>query len=181
LLDLPLHPDPEHATQHCGTCTACLDACPTGALVEPGWLDARRCISYLTIELRSMVPDPLRSELANWVFGCDICQEVCPWNRKAEAATTQGFGDRADLEQLDLIEMLALNEEAFRNRFRDTALLRAGRTGLLRSCALVLGSQGDANALPALYQAEQDADPQIREAAAWASSSIKSRLDRQPG
>ena len=179
LLDLQLHPDPEHATSHCGTCTACLDACPTGALVAPGWLDARRCISYLTIELRSMVPEPLRPELASWVFGCDICQEVCPWNRKAPAASTPGFGDRADLEQLDLIDMLALDEEAFRSRFRGTALLRAGRTGLLRSCALVLGSQGDANALPALQRAEQDADPQVREAAAWASATLKSRLDRQ--
>src|SRR5438105_4025409 len=114
LLDVELRPDPPHTTTHCGTCTACLDACPTEAFLEPGLLDARRCISYLTIELKGSIPTELRAPMADWVFGCDICQEVCPWNRKAPATMEPAFQPRADLEALDLVELLALSPDDFR-------------------------------------------------------------------
>jgi epoxyqueuosine reductase len=175
LTDLDLKPDPPHEASHCGTCTACLDACPTEAFAGPGWLDSRRCISYLTIELRTLVPEELRPGLGDWVFGCDICQEVCPWNHKAPPSAEPAPGGRADLERVDLLELLGLSEEAFRHRFRGTALLRARRRGLLRNAALVLGNQGDPAALPALRQALADPEPLVREAAAWAIARIEER------
>jgi epoxyqueuosine reductase len=173
LLDLELQPDPPHDTSHCGTCTACLDACPTQAFVEPGLLDSRRCISYLTIELRGSIPVELREPLGDWVFGCDVCQEVCPWNRKAPLATEPAFQPRADLEGVDLIELLGLSEEEFRWRFRGTALTRAKRRGLLRNAAIALGNQGDPAALPALRRALADPEPMVREAAQWAIERIE--------
>jgi len=175
LLDLELRADPPHETSHCGTCTACLDACPTAAFVGPGLLDARRCISYLTIELRESVPNELRAGLGDWVFGCDVCQEVCPWNRKAPAAAEAALQPREDLAALDLIELLGLGEAEFKERFRGTALLRSKRSGLLRNAALVLGNQGDAAALPALRRALADPEELVREAARWAIEQIESR------
>jgi epoxyqueuosine reductase len=175
LVDLELQPDPAHESSHCGTCTACLDACPTEAFPAPGVLDARRCISYLTIELHASIPIELRQPLGDWVFGCDICQEVCPWNRKAPAATESAFAPRSDLEALDLVEVLGLSDEEFQRRYRGTALTRSKRRGLLRNAAIVLGNQGDASALPALEQASGDAEPMIREAALWAIEQIGKR------
>jgi epoxyqueuosine reductase len=176
LLDLDLRPDAPHETSHCGTCTACLDACPTDAFPAPGVLDSRRCISYLTIELRGPVPEELRPGLGDWLFGCDVCQEVCPWNRKAPEAAEPAFRSRADLEAVDPVELLGLSEEEFRRRFRGTALTRTKRRGLLRNAALVLGNVGDATALPALHRALDDAEPLVREAAAWAIGRINARL-----
>jgi epoxyqueuosine reductase len=173
LLDLDLEPDSVHETSHCGTCTACLDACPTEAFVGPGQLDARRCISYLTIELRGPVPENLREPTGNWLFGCDICQEVCPWNRKSPAGKEATFQPRPELESTDPIELLGLSEEQFRERFRGTALMRPKRRGLLRNAAIVLGNQGDPAALPALEKALGDAEPLVREAAGWAIQRIK--------
>jgi epoxyqueuosine reductase len=182
LLDLELQPDSVHETSHCGTCTACLDACPTGAFPGPGWLDARRCISYLTIELRGAIPEELREPLGDWLFGCDVCQEVCPWNRKAPAGTEPAFAARADLEAVDLVELLGLSEEAFRRRFRGTALMRSKRRGLLRNAAIVLGNRGDPTALPALRRALDDPEPLVREAARWAVERIRQRTgDANPG
>jgi epoxyqueuosine reductase len=175
LVDLELQPDPPHDASHCGTCTACLDACPTGAFTRPGWLDARRCISYLTIELRGPVPEELRTGVGHWVFGCDVCQEVCPWNRKAPPGREPALRPRLELEGLDPIELLGLDEEAFRRRFRGTALLRARRGGLLRNAALVLGNTGDTRALPALRAALSDPDATVREAATWAIDRIAAR------
>lgn len=172
LLDIELRPDAAHETTHCGTCTACLDACPTEAFIEPGVLDARRCISYLTIELRGSIPEELRAPMGDWVFGCDVCQEVCPWNRKAPLATEPTFQPRADLEAIDLVELLSLSEEAFRQRFRDAAVTRAKRRGLLRNAAIALGNQGNAAALPALQRALHDPEPLVREAAQWAIERI---------
>jgi len=172
LLDLELRPDAPHDASHCGTCTACLEACPTQAFPEPGRLDARRCISYLTIELRGPIPEELRGPTADWLFGCDICQEVCPWNRKAPPSAEPAFRPRADLEGVDLIELLGLSEEAFRRRFRGTALTRPRRRGLLRNAAIVLGNIGDQAALPALRRALGDPEPLVREAAAWAIGQI---------
>jgi epoxyqueuosine reductase len=172
LLDLELKPDAAHEAAHCGTCTACLDACPTEAFVAPGQLDARRCISYLTIELRGPVPEELRPQMDDWLFGCDVCQDVCPWNRKAPAAAEPAFAARPDLEAVDPVELLSLSEEEFRRRFRGTALMRSKRRGLLRNAALVLGNRGDPAALPALRRALGDAEPLVREAAAWAVKQI---------
>ncbi len=178
LVDVELRPDAPFEAHHCGTCTACLDACPTDAFVAPGVLDARRCISYLTIELKGAVPPDLRRGLGDWVFGCDVCQEVCPWNRKAPAATDAALRPRAELESLDLIELLGLSDEEFRRRFRGTALMRSKRRGLLRNAALVLGNAGDARALPALRRALEDPEPLIREAAQWAIAEIEQRRER---
>jgi epoxyqueuosine reductase len=176
LLDLELTPDAPHQTAHCGTCTACLDACPTDAFPAPGVLDARRCISYLTIELRGSIPLPLRAPMGDWLFGCDVCQEVCPWNRKAPIGAEPALRPRPDLEGVDPVELLGLSEEEFRRRFRGTALMRSKRRGLLRNAALVLGNRGDRAALPALRKALADAEPLVREAAAWAIERI---LDRE--
>ncbi len=175
LLDLELRPDPPHETSHCGTCTACLDACPTGAFVAPYVLDARRCISYLTIELRGPIPHELREGVGDWLFGCDVCQEVCPWNRKALPGTEPALRPRPELLAVDPAELLGLTVEAFRRRFRDTALWRTKRRGLLRNAALVLGNRGDPASLPALQQALHDPEPLVREAAAWAIARIKER------
>jgi epoxyqueuosine reductase len=172
LLDVELPPDPPHETSHCGTCTACLDACPTHAFPAPGQLDSRRCISYLTIELRTDVPAELREDIEDWLFGCDICQEVCPWNRKAPIADDPVFKERSDLVALDPVELLGLTDEEFRRRFRDTALWRAKRRGLLRNAALILGNRGDRGALPALRRALDDPELLIREAARWAIGRI---------
>jgi epoxyqueuosine reductase len=173
LLDRELTPDPPQETAHCGTCTACLTACPTAAFAGPYQLDARRCISYLTIELRGSIPPELREAVGDWVFGCDVCQEVCPWNRKAPAATEPAFAPRADLEPLDLLELLRLTEDELRRRFRGTALTRARRRGLVRNAAIVLGNQGDPAALPALRQALADPEPLVREAVQWAIDQIQ--------
>jgi epoxyqueuosine reductase len=173
LVDLELAADPPHSASHCGTCTACLDACPTAAFVGPGCLDARRCISYLTIELRGDVPEELRPAVGDWVFGCDVCQEVCPWNRRAPEAGP--LWPRRELESLDLIEVLGLSPDDFRRRFGGTALMRSKRRGLLRNAALVLGNQGDPAALPALRRALDDPEPLVREAARWAIERIEAR------
>ena len=172
LTNLELACDPPHTANHCGTCTACLDACPTNAFVAPGLLDARRCIGYLTIEHRGAVAKELRAGLGDWLFGCDVCQEVCPWNRKAPAGTEPTL---QGLEGLDSIEVLGLSEEAFRRRFRGTALMRTKRKGLVRNAALVLGNTGDAAALPALRCALDDVEPSVREAARWAIEQILAR------
>lgn len=172
LLDLELQADAPFAANHCGSCRACLDACPTKAFPAPGVLDARLCISYLTIELRGPIPAELREPMGDWIFGCDICQEVCPWNRKAPAGQEAALQPRPDLEALDLVEILGLSEVDFRRRFKDTALYRSKRRGLLRNAAIALGNQGDAAALPALEKALADTEPLVREAAAWAITEI---------
>jgi epoxyqueuosine reductase len=176
LVNLPLRADAPHDTAHCGTCTACLDACPTQAFPAPGQLDARRCISYLTIELRGPVPDELRPPMGDWLFGCDVCQEVCPWNRKAPAGTEPAFAPWPELEAIDLLELFTFSEEEFRRRFRGTALTRPKRAGLLRNAALVLGNRGDPAALPALERAAADRDPVVRDAARWAVERIRQRV-----
>ena len=166
LLDLELEPDQPFDADRCGTCTACLDACPTGALVAPRTLDARRCISYLTIEHRSVIPEELCPLLSDWTFGCDVCQQVCPWNHRF-AHPTDEPAFRGGRGTLNLLALLALDEETFRARFRHTPLWRAKRTGLLRNAAMVLGNLGDPAAVPALQRALAD-DTLIAEHAAWA-------------
>jgi epoxyqueuosine reductase len=156
------------ATAHCGTCTRCLIACPTKALVAPGVLDARRCISYLTIELRGAIPRQLRPLLGTHIFGCDICQAVCPWNRQAPESSEAAFLPRAGFAAPELIPLLRLSDEEFRARFRGSPITRAKRRGLLRNVAVALGNLRDLRALPALGAALHDAEPLVRSHAAWA-------------
>lgn len=175
LTSLELQPDPPHEPSHCGTCTACLDACPTAAFPEPGVLDARRCISYLTIELRSAVPEGLRPGVGDHLFGCDVCQDVCPWNRHADERAVPFPADQS-LAALDPLEVLGLSEAEFRRRFKGTSLWRARRTGLRRNAAIVLGNVGDQRVIPALERATADADEVVAEAARWALARVCQRL-----
>ena len=177
LTNLELAPDSPFAASHCGTCTACLDACPTSAFPQPHVLDASKCISYLTIELRTPIPLELREPMGDWLFGCDVCQDVCPWNKKREGSTA--FPHDSELESLDPIELLGMDEEAFRRRFKLTALWRTKRIGLLRNAAIVLGNIGDERALPALERAANEV-PLIAEAAAWAIECIRNRRMSKP-
>lgn len=173
LLDIELPADPPFETSHCGTCTRCLDACPTDAFVAPYQLDARRCISYLTIELRGPIPEKLRPLMDDWIFGCDVCQDVCPWNRKSPTGTESALQPNVTGPRVDLIELLSLTEEAFRDRFRHTPLWRPRRAGIVRNAAIALGNSGDERAIPALTQALDDEDEIVREAAAWAIARIR--------
>ena len=159
--DLELAASPLPA-DHCGTCARCHAACPTGAL-GPGYtMDPRRCLSYLTIEHRSAIPAELRPHLGNWVFGCDLCQEACPWNGEArDAAGAEGLAPH-------LPSLLALDEAGFRARFGKTAVARAKRRGLLRNAAVALGNSGNTDAVPALAAALADPEPLVRGHAAWA-------------
>jgi epoxyqueuosine reductase len=168
LTDVELEYDEPHESDHCGTCRACLDACPTGALVDAHVLDATRCISYLTIELRSPIPLELRSGVGDWLFGCDICQEVCPWNHRAPQSDEPDFHPASDADAMDLAGLFYLSDEQFRARFRHTPLWRPKRRGLLRNAAVVLGNQQHPGSLPALVRALQDEEPLVRGAAAWA-------------
>jgi epoxyqueuosine reductase len=174
LTDLELKPDDPFGTSHCGSCRACLEACPTDAFPEPFVMDATRCISYLTIELRTSIPEPLRGEMGEWLYGCDVCQDVCPWNRKGSPGPI-GLPHDPDLLWLDPVELLGLDADAFRIRFKKTSLFRNRRQGLLRNAAIVLGNSGDERALPALEKALHDPEPLIREASAWAIEQIRQR------
>jgi epoxyqueuosine reductase len=172
LTDVDLEPDAPHETAHCGTCTRCLEACPTQAFPAPYVLDARKCIAYLTIELDGPIPVDLREGVGEWLFGCDICQDVCPWNKKSPVKNDAAFRPRADLNPADLILLLDLDDEAFARRFGATALARPGRAGVLRNAAIVLGNQRDEPAVPALCRSLGDVDPVVRGAAAWALGQI---------
>jgi epoxyqueuosine reductase len=158
--------------ERCGRCELCLNACPTGAFVGPYILDARRCISYLTIELKGAIPLHLRPLIGNHVFGCDICQEVCPYNVKAVATDEQGFHPREGLYAPDLLALLSLSEEEFRRRFRGSPILRAKQRGLLRNVAVALGNSKRPEAVPALSRALADHEPLVRRHAAWALGQI---------
>ena len=165
LTDAPLAPDAP-AEDQCGPCRACLDICPTGALVAPYLLDARRCISYLTIELRGPIPVEFRRALGNRIYGCDDCQIVCPWNENPVMTEEPAFAERVGTK--DLIELMRLDEAGFRERFRKSPVKRIKRRGLLRNVAVALGNSGDPSAVPVLKQALEDPEPLIRAHAVWA-------------
>ncbi|MDP8948421.1 MAG: tRNA epoxyqueuosine(34) reductase QueG [Actinomycetota bacterium] len=175
IVDLELEPDaPGMGT--CGRCTRCMDGCPTGAIKAPGVVDARLCISYLTIENRGEIPRDLRQALGDWAFGCDVCQEVCPYNkRKATRSRWPEFSEEAGAGQyLEIEEVLAIrSEEEFERRFAGTPLTRPGRAGLLRNCCVAAGNLGLDRAVPALIECLQEDDsPLVRGHAAWALGEI---------
>ncbi|HET7225348.1 MAG TPA: tRNA epoxyqueuosine(34) reductase QueG, partial [Candidatus Eisenbacteria bacterium] len=174
-VDAALDPDPPLAREHCGTCTRCLAACPTGAIVAPFEVDARRCISYLTIEHRGPIPRALRPAIGDWVFGCDVCQDVCPWNRFAPPAREARLHARA-LEGWSLERFLELDDAGFAALFHDSPIRRAQRAGFLRNVCVALGNRGDAAAAPALLGAlTRDPAPLVRSHAAWALGEIAAR------
>ena len=179
LTDAELQYDQPHESEHCGTGRACLDACPTGAFVDAYVLDATRCISYLTIELRSPIPRDLRSGVGDWLLGCDVCQDVCPWNHRAPLSAEPDFRPAADANPIQLAPLFYLSDEAFRARFRHTPLWRPKRRGLLRNAAIVLGNQRPPDALPALSHALEDEDSLVRGAAAWALGRYDQESARQ--
>jgi epoxyqueuosine reductase len=165
--DLDLAADAPRA-DICGSCTACLDACPTGALPAPYVLDATRCISYLTIEVKGAIPEDRRAGIGQNTFGCDICQDVCPWNRRRRHRGPAAFAPRPGLQSPDLSELASLDDAAFRERFRNSPVKRAKRRGLLRNVAVALGNAGDAARRPVLERLSEDEDPVVREHALWA-------------
>lgn len=168
LTDLPLVLDAPYEKGFCGTCRACLDACPTQAFPQPYVLDARRCISYLTIEHRETIDTDLAESLGDWMFGCDICQEVCPWNRRAAISDHAIPQPLQSLTPADLIEILQLDDIGFRQRYRHTPLWRSKRRGVIRNACLVLGNQRVAGAKPSLEKLIDDPESLIRDAARWA-------------
>ena len=168
LVDFQLKYDQPFEASHCGTCTACLDACPTNAFPSPGVLNATKCISYLTIEHRTQIPVEMRSGIGDWLLGCDICQEVCPWNRKAEFSDEPTFDPLTDQNPINLRELFTYDDNQFRKRFRKTPLWRPKRRGILRNAAIVLGNSPDPDNLPALQHGLNDVEPLIRGASAWA-------------
>ena len=174
LTTLELEPDaPEQ--NHCGKCTRCIAACPTKAITAPFELDARKCISYLTIELKGPIPVELRPLIGNRIFGCDDCLAVCPWNRFAREGNLMKLHARPDLTAPDLMELLQLDESGFKTRFAGTPILRTKRRGLLRNVCVALGNTGDASALPHLQKAAGDPEPLIAEHARWAVGQIELR------
>ncbi len=178
LTDLDLAPDVPFESDHCGSCTACLDSCPTQAFPQPYVLDATRCISYLTIELRGETPTLLRDDVGDWLFGCDVCQTVCPWNHKSPSASEAAFSPTDDKYPVELRALFGLTDEQFRARFRHTPLWRSKRQGILRNAAIVLGNQRAESAVPALRIGLDDADAVVRDACAWALSKIDTRAAR---
>ena len=160
--------DEPFSADHCGNCRACLDACPTGALTGPYQLDARRCVSYLTIELRGPIPREFRDQQGDWLLGCDACQDVCPWNRRAPVTAEPAFQPAADRNPASAIELLMCDAAEFAERSRGTPLVRPKRGGMARNAAIALGNRPTAEALPALLRGLSDADPAVRGACAWA-------------
>ena len=174
LTTLEMEPDaPEK--NHCGKCARCIAACPTEAITAPFQLDARRCISNLTIELKGPIPEEFRRAIGNRIYGCDDCLAVCPWNKFAHEGRLMKSHARKDLEQPDLVELLSLDDKQFKARFAGSPVLRTKRRGLLRNVCVALGNVGDKSALPALEKASQDSEPLIVEHAQWAISEIESR------
>lgn len=174
LLGIELEPDPPFLPDYCGSCTRCIEACPTACILPDRTLDATRCISYLTIELKGVIPLDLRPQMGNWIFGCDICQQVCPWNQRfADPEGDSDFRPRPGVPDPDLIPELALNPQEFNRKFKDNPVKRAKRRGYLRNVAVALGNTHHPDAISPLIQAlEGDAEPLVRIHAAWALGQI---------
>ncbi|MBN0989168.1 tRNA epoxyqueuosine(34) reductase QueG [Amphritea pacifica] len=181
-VDLPLPVDPPYTEEHCGQCQACIDICPTQAIVAPYQLDARRCISYLTIELKGSIPTEFRPLIGNRIFGCDDCQLICPWNRFAKHSDETDFTPRHNLDRISLLELQQWDEATFLKRTEGSAIRRTGYSGWQRNIAVALGnSRGGEQVLKALQSMIDGDDPLVREHALWALQHLQSRrADQQP-
>jgi epoxyqueuosine reductase len=177
LTTLEIEPDAP-TRDRCGTCTRCIDACPTGAITAPHKLDARRCISYLTIELKGSIPTEFRELIGDRIFGCDDCLDACPWNRFAKESRETAFAARDSTTLFALCDYLKLNETEFRILFRNSPIKRIKRRGFLRNVCVALGNVGTADDLPALERAAADAEPLIAEHARWAIERIRQQNQR---
>ena len=180
LLDLELEADAPFATDHCGTCTRCIQSCPTGAIVEPRVLDATKCLSYTTIELRGPIPEELRVAQGQLVYGCDICQDVCPWNEKfARDSSEPAFAPRLALTDKDARtlarDLLAMSDDEFREAYKGSPMKRAKLRGLQRNAAVTLGVVGNADDAPVLRAALDHPEPLVREHAEWALQRLSLR------
>jgi epoxyqueuosine reductase len=160
------------APDRCGTCTRCIDACPTDAILAPYQLDSNKCIAYLTIEKRGSIPEDLRPGIGHHVFGCDICQDVCPWNRKAPATTAPEFEPRPGLVNPVLAWLAEMSEEEFRQTFRGSPIRRTKRSGLRRNVAIAMGNSGNRDFLPLLEKMSNDEDTNVAESARWARTRL---------
>ncbi|HZR67053.1 MAG TPA: tRNA epoxyqueuosine(34) reductase QueG [Terriglobales bacterium] len=168
---------PDHAAEdRCGSCTRCIDACPTQALIAPYQLDSNRCISYLTIEKHGAIPEELRDGIGHQVYGCDICQDVCPWNRKAPATEKPEFQPREGLFNPALAWLAEISEEDFREKFRGSPIKRTKRSGLRRNALIAIGNSGDKNLLPVLERACSDSDSVVASAAQWARDRVNGKV-----
>jgi epoxyqueuosine reductase len=171
LTSLELTPDLP-APDRCGTCTRCIEACPTDAILAPYQLDSNRCISYLTIEKRGSIPEDLRAGIGHHVFGCDICQDVCPWNRRAPSSAAPEFEPRPGLVNPALAWLAEMSTEEFREVFRGSAIRRTKRSGLRRNAAIAMGNSGNKEFLPLLDQLAADEDQTVGESAQWAKARL---------
>lgn len=174
-LELPVdNPQPNR----CGRCTRCIDVCPSSAITAPHQLDARRCISYLTIELKGSIPEPLRPLIGDRIYGCDECLEVCPWNRFAQRSHELAFQAPPELKAMSLRDFLSLDDQGFRSLFKNSPIKRIKRRGFLRNVAVALGNTGTEDDLPALEKAAFDPEPLIAEHASWAIQQIRGKARR---
>ncbi len=175
---IDLEPDPAEV-DHCGSCRACLDVCPTDAFPAPYQLDARRCISYLTIEHRGPVDEELRAGLGNRIYGCDDCLAVCPWNKFAQAATESGYANRSVTDAPELARLAALDDPSFREMFRKSPIKRIGRDRFVRNVAYAIGNSGDPNLKPVLEPLLRDKDDAVADAASWAKARLSGQSTSQ--
>jgi epoxyqueuosine reductase len=173
LLGIDLEPDPPFTADRCGTCRRCIEACPTGCILPDRTLDARRCIAYLTIENKGEIPPDIRPYMGNWVFGCDVCQMVCPWNRFATRENTAMFMPYPGVSKLDLGAELRLTPSRFNQKFKNSPIQRARRRGYLRNVSVALGNSGNPAGAPSLEEALQDDEPLVRNHADWALKQIR--------
>ena len=177
LLSIELEPDLPFTADRCGRCKRCIEACPTGCILPDRTLDARRCISYLTIENKENITENLRPLIGRWVFGCDVCQVVCPWNRFSASEYDQAFAPCSGIREPDLKTELALTSQEFNRKFKHSPVQRARWKGYLRNVAVALGNSGDLQAIPALEKASQADDLLVREHAVWAINEIRKKTD----
>ena len=173
LLGIELEPDPPFPTDQCGTCTRCIEACPTQCILPDRTIEAGLCISYLTIELKDDLPDELRPSIGNWIFGCDICQAVCPWNRFAPPEGDPALTRREEVPHPNLIRELELTPEEFNRKFKNSAVKRSKYRGYLRNVAIALGNSKNPAARPALQKALNNPEPMVRKHAKWALEQIE--------
>ena len=179
LVSVDLESESETLRGSCGTCTKCIEACPTDAFVEPNMLDSRLCISYLTIELKDSIPKELRPKMGNLIFGCDICQEVCPWNSKAIPTTEPGFHPREGNLTPELLTLIGMTQSEFSKKFKGSPIKRAKRRGFLRNVIVAIGNWRSHTAVPALKKALVDEEPLVRSHAAWALGQIGGKSAKQ--